>query len=314
MTKPEGADAKRAGGALVLDGQGRVVAATAELLAASGRPLMEVLGANPSEIWPGLGASLISTGLARAPHESMDLLGLGVPNWEQLFLATIPEGRETREGPRDSPARAAWRAVDACLARVAHASREAPFTRASSRHIERLRSLVPLLLAMAREVASTEIRRWARSADARVLLEGALHAAQPRLPQLIRIQRNYQPARLMGVDTMMVEEALADVLIVAGAALEAGARASAVFCPALELTTDTDGEIRLLISHNAPGQSRAILRALFVDLEANSEGPPAPTLGRAQRLVRAFGGDLDADERPSGGATFGVRFPAGGRG
>ena len=154
-----GMRAVEAGSALVLDNQGRVVAATAELLAASGRPLMEVLGASPSEIWPGFGDLVLEPGLPRGHRESMDFVGLGLPNGEQLFVATIPKAHGTREGPSDSPALAAWRAVDACLARAARVSSGGPPPIGSTERIERLRSLVPLLLALAREAARTALTR-----------------------------------------------------------------------------------------------------------------------------------------------------------
>lgn len=302
------------GSALVIDSSGRVVAATAELLAASGRPLMDILGGSPSEIWPGLGDVAVAPSLERARNGSMDFVGLGLPNGEQLFVATIPRAREAREGPSDAPARAAWRAVDACLARATRGAGGGPASTVSAERVERLRSLVPFLLTAAREAASAEIWRWTASADARVLLDAAVEAAQPRLPQPTRIQRNYQPARLTNIDAAWLEEALADILLVAGTALAAAAQASAAFSPDLELATDADDGIRLLVSHNSPDQSPIVLRALLGESRIGPEGPSSRTLVRARRLVRALGGELDAHVKPTGGATFIVRFPAGGRG
>jgi hypothetical protein len=151
------------------------------------------------------------------------------------------------------------------------------------------------------------------SADARVLLDAAVVAAQLQFPQPTRIRRNYQPTRLTNIDAAWLEEALADIFLVVGTALAASAQASASFCPDLELATDADDGIRLLVSHNAPDQSPAVLQALLGDARSGPGAASSHTLIRARRLVRALGGEFDAHVRPAGGATFVVRFPTGAR-
>ena len=150
----------------------------------------------------------------------------------------------------------------------------------------------------------------ARSISARSLVEAALDAAALRMPQLTRIQRNYQPARLTNVDPVLVQGAVTALVVAAGEALEAGVRSSPSFVPALDVSTDTDDGVCIRISHNARTRSSE----LQGDWLQGCGGSSAGALSRARRLLRALGGELWAERGSlTEGATFVVRFLEAGR-
>jgi hypothetical protein len=291
----------------VLDDRGRVVAATADLLSESRRSPLDVLGAPPADTWPDLERVFAPNG--RSPAElRFETVCLVLPDGERLFVTTRVATRKAHGGePEDSPARSAWRAVDASLAGTLR-DRDAP-ARMVEERTERLRSLVPPLLARAREAATLEMQQWARSVDARAPLEAALQAAAPALPEGVRIRRNYQPARLSDVDVMLLEEALAAILAAAGDALHGLGRVSDTFRPALELTTETCDGVLLRVSSDGAEWSPASLRPPTSALPPPPSAAASLALSRARRILEALGGELHWERSSSGGARFVVRFP-----
>jgi hypothetical protein len=160
--------------------------------------------------------------------------------------------------------------------------------------------------AIAAPETSSEIRGRARTLSVRSLVDAALEEAEPTLPQLTRIQRNYQPALLTTVDPVSVEKALTALVVAAAESLEAGVRASRSFFPALDVETDTEDGVRIRISHNAAIELREHARQ-------GCMGAAVHPVTRARRLLRSAGGELWTEPGSPSGMTFLIRFPTPGR-
>lgn len=287
----EGMPSVGVSGAIVLDERGLVLAATRELLLTCKRPLSEIFGTSPTEAWPNLSEMLPT------------LAGLRLPGGTRLLVAT-PASTAADVEAGGLRALAAWRAVEQSLV-LADPLGDVRISERCALAVEVLRPLAALLAPMAREAVSAEIRRRASPVEARSLMEAALTSVSSLLPSLVKIQRNYQPARLLGVDTVLIEEALTLVPRAVAADMDAGATASPTFNPTLQLATDSDGGVRLLVSHNS-----SLGAASASSVLALAEPPvPATTLAQARRIVRACGGEIHAGRRPEGGAHFVLRFP-----
>jgi two-component system NtrC family sensor kinase len=184
----------------------------------------------------------------------------------------------------------------------ADAQRIAPELHLADQQIERMRLIVTQLLQFARP---TEFAGYVDSVDPRSVLDDCLVLTGHLLTRTrIAVQRDDRATRSAGINRQELQQVLVNLMVNAIHAMPEGGS----LCLATSDWQAPDGAdgVRLVVADSGPGLPEDLVGVLFQPFVTRKKDGTGLGLWISRSIVERYGGMLDAENRPEGGARMTV--------
>ena len=138
--------------------------------------------------------------------------------------------------------------------------------------------------------------------DVRDLMEADAHAAG--VPIKLRLGDGLSPVR---ADAIQLQQVLLNLTRNAVDAMRDGPERRRGIIVATE--PSTDGGIRVMVTDHGPGVAKSLAENIFHPFVTTKSTGLGVGLAISRTIVQAFGGTLDYEDNPEGGAIFCVELP-----
>ena len=165
----------------------------------------------------------------------------------------------------------------------------------------RVHTIVSALLNLTRATDTQEI------VDVRHVLERCLEVAAREFEGRIRVQRDYARVPAVSANETRLVQVFSNLLTNASEAMSTGTGANSLH---VSTRTDSKGNALVEIADTGPGIPRENLQRVFDPFFTTKDNGLGLGLAICQRIVSAFGGEIDVESRAGNGATFRVSLPA----
>jgi PAS domain S-box-containing protein len=174
-----------------------------------------------------------------------------------------------------------------------------------SKGVTGLNKLVDDMLAFAREIVANRVTQ-----DVRLPVEGAVEQASPELQakNIILEKSGWNRPLQAAVDGDLIRRAFLNLILNAVEAVEDGGRVE------ISARFETSAHVRYLVMEvrdDGRGLAGEDLDQVFNPFYTTKAKGTGLGLAVVSRIVAAHGGEVQAGDRPGGGARFVVRLPAG---